>query len=312
MRKYFLILVVWILIGVYCHEFERNPALEVFLSDSLSYHPLNYYSPVWAPSGDKIYCIGMKVKEMGTVVRMLICINLPNKKRSVIVKDSVMHFTLSHNGNEIAYVKGATGREYVGEHTTPLIEEKIVFINLVTGERKEFSPTLPYIEDLKYTHDDKFLIFLAKGDTSISGFYSLNLSTWEDSLILKIPIKKETPLSFTLHPQNDRIIMDASEDMWYPQFHPNNLTLLCTVRDANARDQKNSPDQLDEDEEIFLLDLSTGEKKPLNAKPYWATDIGRLSFSPDGSKIIFSAARPENFERIPLFICQELWILNLE
>jgi len=298
MKRYFLIIVMLILIGGECQKqasFVRNPNLEIFLSDSLSSSPSNYYSPVWAPSGDKIYCIARK--DEGLVYRhMLISIHLPNKEISVIVEDSVMKFTLSHSGNEIAYVK---------LHTDTLIKEKIVFIDAITGEVKNvFFPNSPYIVDLKYTHDDKFLIFLTKGDTSVSGFYSLNLSTWKDTLILKIPLSKDYFGSFTLHPQNDSIIMGDSENMWYPQFHPTNFSLLGTVKNIYFYD-------LNEDEEIFLLDLSTNERKALNAKPYYYTDIQRISFSPDGSKIIFSAAKPFYFEG-PHFECQELWILNLK
>jgi Tol biopolymer transport system component len=305
---------MWVFIGSECPErkmaeFKRNPNLEIFLSDSLSNFHLNYFSPIWAPSGDKIYCIARKEEE-NRIRHMLIYITLPNKKIFTVVKDSVMLFTLSHEGNEIAYVKGTSDWDpFPGEHIEPLIEEKIVFINLLTGERKIFSPSCPYVEDLKYTHDDKFLIFLAKGDTSISGFYSLDLSTWKETLILKIPLTKEDIASFILHPQSDSIIKGMSENMWYPQFNPTNSNMLCTVKDWSFTDlwKENS-----EDEEIFLLDLSTGDKKPLNAKPYYYTDIGRVSFSPDGSKIIFSAARPDIFEGGIFFDYQELWILNLK
>jgi WD40 repeat protein len=291
---------MWVFIGSECPErkmaeFKRNPNLEIFLSDSLSNFHLNYFSPIWAPSGDKIYCIGRK--EGATKIRsMLISIALSDKKPDTLVKDSVIMFTLSHNGNEIAYVKSSI----------PVIEEKIVFINSQSGEIINiFSPTLPYIEDLKYTHDDKFLIFLAKGDTSISGFYSLDLSTWKETLILKIPFPKNYFGSFTLHPQSDSIIRGDTECIWYPVFHPFEFSYLIAVKNRYWRVP-------DEDEEIFLLDLSTGDKKPLNAKPYYYTDIERVSFSPDGSKIIFSAVKPHIFEGGVHFDYQELWILNLK
>jgi len=206
MRKIFLIMVVWFLIGGRCisEKFERNPALELFLPDSLSSSYTHYFSPVWAPSGDKIYCIS--IDSLGW---KLLSVRISDKKIDTLVKHNVKLFALSNKGNKIAYVTA----------TEP---EKIIFIDALTGNPDSaFDPIAPYIADLEYTSDDSFLIYFGYGDTSLQGFYSLNIATLQESLILKVPgeIHNKT---FTLHPLNDSII--RGDSLWYPEFYPKDIS----------------------------------------------------------------------------------------
>jgi hypothetical protein len=300
-------MVVWFLIGGRCpeegeSEFKRNPALELFLPDSLSFSYTHYFSPVWAPSGDKIYCIARDWDSIQKrFYHMLLSVRISDKKIDTLVKDSVMLFALSNKGEKIAYVKGYKENNRFEIPSFPLSEENVIFIDLATGNFDAFDPVAPYIADLEYTSDDSFLIYFGYGDTSIQGFYSLNIATLQESLILKVPgeIHNKT---FTLHPLNDSII--RGDSLWYPEFYPKDISKIAYAKNAYfGSDNK--------DEEIFLFNLITNKKIALNAKPYFYTDIGKISFSPDGSKIIFSALKCGVGGEIVRCSRQELWILNL-
>jgi len=297
-------MVAWVLISGKCfnkcyfEKFERNPALELFLPvDSLSSSMSYYLSPVWAPSGDKIYCMGGECNPRQYCSwHMLLSVRMSDKKIDTLVKDSVMLFTLSNKGDKIAYVKGARTPSF-------LIPQKIVFIDVVTGNPESvFDPLTPYISDLEYTSDDSFLIYFGYGDTSIQGFYSLNIATLQESLILKVPQEIHNK-TFTLHPLNDSII--RGDSLWYPEFYPKDISKIAYVKDAY-------PEGGNVNEEIFLFNLLTSKKMSLNAKPYLYTDIEKISFSPDGSKIIFAALKCEvSGDWVIQDVRQELWILNL-
>ncbi|MEN3045055.1 MAG: hypothetical protein ABDH37_07580 [Candidatus Hydrothermales bacterium] len=307
MKRIILLMVVWILIGGYCpteeeRRFKRNPNLELFLSDTLCEE--HYFSPVFSPDGKKVYCI---VRKLSPIQNLLVSINIEDKKIDTIVRDSVLLFALNHRGDEIAYVKGKTDDICEDPWSRLNNEDKIVFINTLTQSViKEFNPFIAFVCDLEYTHDDSFLIFLGYGDTAKTGFYSLELTSLKETLLVKVIANKR--YTFTLHPENDSIFY--SDSLWYPEFNPLNSSEFVFSNDQNAS-QWLSDEPWYISCELYLYDLKENTKVSLNAKPYYYTSFGKISFSPCGRKIIFSAARPLIWESVD-FSRQELWILNLK
>ncbi|MEO0276078.1 MAG: hypothetical protein ABIM60_04800 [candidate division WOR-3 bacterium] len=236
---------------------------------------------------------------------LLVSISTDDKKINKIVEDSVVVFTLNHRGDEIAYVKGLIDCMCEDPVCRLNDEDKIIFINTLTGNIiKEFDPVCPFVWDLEFTHDDNFLIFLGYGDTALRGFYRLNLKTLKETLLFTT----DKEYTFTLHPENDSIIYGDS--IWYPEFNPQNNFEFVFSNIYNASEWLSGDERFTVCD-LYLFNLKENKKTPLNAKPYYYTSFGRISFSPDGKRIIFSAARPFIWEMIQ-FDDQELWILNLK
>ncbi|MEN3045580.1 MAG: hypothetical protein ABDH49_01130 [Candidatus Hydrothermales bacterium] len=122
---------------------------------------------------------------------------------------------------------------------------------------------------------------------------------------MKLPPDKV--YTFALHPENDSIMYGDS--LWYPEFNPLNSSEFAFTKRWNTSEWlSDEPWNINCD--LYLYNLRENAKVLLNAKPYYYTSFGKISFSPDGKRIIFSAARSYYFEGVH-FGCQELWILNL-
>lgn len=301
MRKIFVILMVWILIGARCKgelTFERNPSLELFLADSTN--EISFYEPFYSPSGNKVYFIMTKKGNYDTVISKLCYIDLNSGLIDTLVRDSVITYTVSPNGNKIVYVKGKR-RGFLSEVIHPIGAQKIVIINAFSGILiKEYSPPLSYIWHIEWSpFDSNIIAFTSSNSSSFYSLYFLNIETGIETLL----IERVKWYTFTFDSISNKIIGDTS--FYYPKLNP-------VWPQQILRSNFSPNDWPDDTEDIVLLNRRTGEEIFLNAKPYYWTSIPHASWSPDGKKIIFSAAKPYTSGEFIKFKRFELWILNLE
>ena len=304
-RLIMLLSVMWIFMGMECgpypfhfplpgENFQRNPNLHLFMSP----HPgVGFFQPIFSPSEDKVFFIKSDTLQDG------LSYVLTSSKDTIydLVDDSVITYAVSHDGNEIIYVKGGEIGRHWG-YFEPTGEQTLVRIDANTGNTiDEIDITSLYVWHIEYTSNDSSVIFSGSDTADFNSFfsdtvniYSLNLYTKRESLMIS-----HTPTTFTLI--NDSIFYDF--DLYYPQVNPVSPHQIIRLGDCPLNDEF--------DEDIILVNLFSQTITCLNAKPYYWTAIPYASWSPDGNKIVFSAAKPQeggihhDAERF------EIWILNL-
>ncbi len=226
-----------------CLFFHRNSKLELVLTKENAY----LCFPRWSPD-DRIFYLE-KIAEPWWGYGTLKVVNLDGTDEREVIDGLWTYFDLSDDGSKIA-----------------VTNDTIILLITPEGEVLDtIYHSQPYVECLRFGHEDTFLYYYAwGGGRSQRGFYRLNLYTGEEEFV-----KPYEEMGFDgFEVVADTIVLMGS----YPSLNPTNSQYLITEGGG-----------------LYLFSLSTGDTIRLDARPYCNSGIKFPSWDPSGKDVIFSA-----------------------
>lgn len=279
----FALVVVAATVGCGGLFFKRNPNLTL-LQTSVSG---NAHNPVWSPDGLIYYTIEGNVGQIRAI-------RPDGSGDRPVISGAFGNLSVSPNGSRLAATTGfaSTGRLLLID-TSGVVLDTLTLpdVPVVSARFGDTEDRLYYFVfnrgiyriDLASHHLDTILV---QGSISTP---ILDFDVWDDSLLAV------TGRIYDLK----RAISDTMPALLWSRFRPSDPSRVLGVPRTGSYD-------------LVEVNLSTGAVTPMNALPFWSSEITSASWSRDGKVIVLSAApfvndwetkRPGTFQ---------LWLLKAE
>ncbi len=290
-----LILLAITFLGGICRKIFFSPPdnLKLFLKKKGT----TLFNPVYSPDGKKVYYLAdslsfpfYKMPGIGFLRGSLWVINTDGSGDRKVLHGEFKGIAISPDGSKLAMIDSISK-----------VENGIVIVDTSGKIIDTIYPSQPVIEDVEFSHSGLKVYYYASGGGN-QGFYRVNIDGSNEELVLP----KYLPEGgyFDLFPNDSIFFVNLFPKKVPPvcQISPLEPNKVVTgfIRDASSND------------DLILLDLSTGRDSLINAQPFYDFNFPTFPFwSPDGKKIIFTAAKtsyPEFGGNAHPY--GELWILE--
>jgi Tol biopolymer transport system component len=243
--------------------FRPNPNLTLLVSHNAPGRSGgSHYAASWSPDGQVLYYLqtteALYYLEAGGSPWNATATGSPRRRLS---EDEFSALGVSHDGSKLGLVTRPARREH-GE---------LVILDLQTLRHDTLRTGRTDILDVVFGRKDTLRVFYASaGD----GVRSIRLDGTDDR-----PELPTVRTYFDLTP-SDSVVFVTKRG-----YGPKVTVDPAGKRLAGALDGRIAPT------DIWILDMQTGDTTWLNAKPYYKSGLSHPRWSPDGSKLVFTAQR---------------------
>ena len=242
--------------------FRPNPNLTLLISYDVPGEQRSLYASSWSPDGQVLYYLRTEEPlyylEAGGSPWNATATGSPRRRLS---EDEFCALDVSHDGSKLGLVTRPAWNEY-GE---------LVILDLQTLRHDTLRTGRTDILDVVFSRKDTLRIFYASAS---DGVRSIRLDGTDDR-----PELPTVRTHFDLTPSDSVVFISKHGYGPKPAVDPAGQRLAGTLDGRFGST------------DIWILDMQTGDTTWLNAKPYYQSGLSHPRWSPDGSKLVFTAQR---------------------
>jgi hypothetical protein len=241
------------------------------------------YCPVWSPAG-KIYflTVGEEYGSSNFGGSLWVC-DTSGKDARLLLDRKFGHLAISTDGSRLALTYGKL-----------ISGGPLIIVDTAGNLIDTISTSEPMVVSARFSFDGNKIYYYALGGDS-NGFYRKNIDNTNEEFLMG----ENYPTFFDVS-VGGRIIKDPYGDA------------VCDLSpiDSNLLIEGRIPfSGYGTGERLILWNIATSTDSDFIVKPYKDTDASFPYWSPEGNKIVFTAASKEGFEGWPGY--GSLWILDL-